>query len=178
MIKKIIADAIKDKASLGSFPDGRPELPESLGQGIPTLKKGVYREFSPMLKERFEAYGRWEHATHGIWLTTRDMESLWEDNIRDEILGGIKCQIYGLENGWSNHACSLFREERLSIFAGSHYSNECIFLLWLDFEDEPEFWVYDSNGESRYKNLKHYLLAYLADDISASEQSWRVEWMG
>lgn len=46
--------------------------------------------------------------------------------------------------------------------------------LWIDFEDEPEFWVCDSNGESRYMNIKEYLEAYLSDDVSAAERTWRI----
>ena len=70
-------------------------------------------------------------------------------------------------------ASTLFRPERLSLFAGSEYSNERIYLLWLDFEDEPELWVYDANGESRYHDLAAYLQAYLAEDVSAASISWR-----
>jgi hypothetical protein len=68
----------------------------------------------------------------------------------------------------------LFKPERLSVFACSDLTNEKIYLLWLDFEDEPELWAYDSNGESRYKDLREYLEAYLADDISAMERRWRL----
>jgi hypothetical protein len=45
-------------------------------------------------------------------------------------------------------------------------------LLWLDDEDEPELWVYDSNGESRYKDLAEYLKAYINDDLSAASKRW------
>jgi hypothetical protein len=173
MIKTKMADVIKKKASFGYFPDSRPSQPEKLGKGIPTLEKGVYREFSPMLRDRFEVYGRWEHATHGTWLGLKDMELLWENNIQDNLLVRIKYQAEILKNHWQNNAYGLFKDERLSLFAGSDYSNESMFLLWLDFEAEPEIWVYDSNGESRYKNIKHYLVSYLTEDLSASEQSWR-----
>jgi hypothetical protein len=49
-----------------------------------------------------------------------------------------------------------------------------MFLLGLEFEDEPEFWVYDSNGESRYKDLAEYLNAYLNDDLTAAERRWKL----
>ncbi|HTH99283.1 MAG TPA: hypothetical protein VL574_17830 [Stellaceae bacterium] len=48
-----------------------------------------------------------------------------------------------------------------------------IYLLWLEFEDEPELWTYDGNGESRYKNLQAYLQAYVTGDLGASDRSWR-----
>lgn len=60
-------------------------------------------------------------------------------------------------------------------FAGSDYSYEMVFLLWLDSTVEPEVWVYDCNGESRYKDLNDYLNAYINDDVSACERSPRVE---
>jgi len=66
------------------------------------------------------------------------------------------------------------KPERLSLFACSDINYEKIYLLWLDCEDEPERWVYDSNGESRYKDLEGYLNAFLAGDISACERRWQL----
>jgi len=146
----------------------------SLGPGIPTLRIGEYHPFTPQLKERYALLGRWETATHGHWLGLSDMEALWETHIEDRFLADIQSQRLAGERGWPNEASALFKPERLSLFACSDITNEKIYLLWLDFEDEPEIWVYDSNGESRYKDLKEYLNAYLADDISAFERRWRL----
>ncbi|NPE61430.1 hypothetical protein HLB27_20730 [Dickeya dadantii] len=152
----------------------QPNSPELVYQGkVPTLMKGVYRDASPMLEARFKLYGRWENATHGHWLGISDMEDLWSDPIQDEFIDLIKFQAECLRDDWSNSAYGLFKESRLSLFAGSDIGNEAIFLLWLDDEAEPEFWVYDANGESRYKNFIEYLTAYLNDDVSASALSWR-----
>ncbi|WP_094108310.1 hypothetical protein [Lonsdalea populi] len=151
-----------------------PDSPEPIFQGrIPTLLKGIYRDASPMLIEYFNLYGRWGNATHGIWLSISDMEILWQDVIHDDLIDSIKFQAECLRDDWSNNAFGLFKNERLSLFAGSDIGNEAIFLLWLDDEVEPEFWVYDANGESRYKNFAEYLSAYMRDDISASTISWR-----
>jgi len=141
--------------------------------GVPTLKKGFYRETSPLLSKRFEMFGRWTMATHGHWLSIPDMETLWDDDIRDDLLNQTKSNQIAAEDNWANEASCLFKPERLSLFAGSDIGNEKIYLLWLDFVDEPEFWVYDSNGESRYRNLQTYLEAFLAGDISASQSFWR-----
>ncbi|WP_204524159.1 hypothetical protein [Corticimicrobacter populi] len=141
---------------------------------IPSLMKGVYKDASPMLTARFARYGRWAHATHGHWLSVADMETLWQDDIQDELLDQIKFQAECLKTDWDNNVFGLFREDRLSLFAGSDIGNEAIFLLWLDGCDEPELWVYDANGESRYANLEVYLAAYLADDVSAANVSWRL----
>ncbi|MCG8710684.1 hypothetical protein JHU04_003983 [Brenneria sp. 4F2] len=152
-----------------------PHSPEKTLQGkIPTLMKDVYRDASPMLSARFRLYGRWENATHGNWLSMSDMAHLWAQPIQDEFIDLIKFQSECLRKDWSNNAFALFKEDRLSLFAGSDIGNEAIFLLWLDDEVEPEIWVYDANGESRYKNFNDYLVAYLNDDVSAATVSWRI----
>lgn len=175
MLKKDIEDTISKTMAFQNHDEARrPDNPKTLFDGkIPTLEKGIYRDASPMLQERFENYGRWVNATHGIWLSIQDMENLWCDDIEDSTVDRIKYHAECLKEDWPNHAYSLFKDNRLSLFAGSDIGNESIFLLWLDFEDEPELWVYDSNGESRYKNFNEYLIAYLNDDLSASEHSWR-----
>jgi hypothetical protein len=119
-------------------------------------------------------FGRWERATHGHWLGIDDMEALWKEHISNELLDGIRSMRIAGEQGWPNEISALFKPERLSLFAGSDITNEKIYLLWLDFEDEPELWVYDSNGESRYKDLAEYLDAYLTDDLSAAERRWKL----
>ena len=153
----------------------RPKMwpPTPFGQGIPTLQPGFFRPGSPMLEERFKLFGRWTTASHGHWLSAADMETLWSDDEIDAFVHGVKQMQAASAEGWPNDASSLFRPERLSLFAGSEYSNERIYLLWLDFEDEPELWVYDANGESRYHDLATYLQAYLAEDVSAASISWR-----
>jgi len=61
-----------------------------LGPGIPTLRIGEYRPFTPQLKERYELFGRWEMATHGHWLGLSDMESLWKTPIENDFLDEIQ----------------------------------------------------------------------------------------
>ncbi len=179
LIKELIAAAFAKTVELWGEPvEGMsPKLwpPEPLGQGVPTMALGVYRPYSPMLRERFEVCGRWTIAAHGHWLSTADMEALWSDEktAADPLLEGVKeQQIAGMEN-WANEASSLFGPERLSLFAGSDYTYEKIYLLWVDFETEPEIWVYDVNGESRYRDLAAYLQAYLDHDVSAARNTWR-----
>jgi hypothetical protein len=176
MIENTLKKAVDKRLSLGGphtrFPPGPPAPAAQLSQGIPTLEKGVARDVSPQLRERYVACGRWLHATHGHWLGLDDMRALW-DAPADPLVQAIKLQAESLRDNWANHAYALFRPARLSLFAGSDLGNESIFLLWLDFEDEPEVWVYDANGESRYKDLGAYLESYLADDVSAAERSWR-----
>jgi hypothetical protein len=173
----LIEDLVKRAiARRSSFEKERVKtLPATpLGTGIPTLRIGEYQPFTPQLKERFELFGRWQTATHGHWLGLSDMEALWKTHIEDGFLANIQNQRLAGEKGWPNEASALFKPERLSLFACSDITNEKIYLLWLEFEDEPELWVYDSNGESRYKDLEEYLNAYLADDISAAERHWRL----
>lgn len=179
MIKALIEMAFAATARYRETADEafRPKLlpPEPFSKGIPTLQAGVYRPVSPMLKERFERCGRWTVASHGDWLSAADMESLWSEaaTAADTLLYGIKQSQIAAAEGWPNEASTLFRPERLSFFAGSDHSYERIYLLWIEYEDEPELWVYDANGESRYRDLSAYLQAYLAADVSAASQSWR-----
>ena len=42
-----------------------------------------------MLKIRYGAFGKWINATHGDWLDTKEMESLWNEDEKDERLIGI-----------------------------------------------------------------------------------------
>lgn len=174
MIKKNMELAIIKRKSFSSHYASLPNHPDLPFQGkIPTLDKGVYQEASPMLIERFKTYGRWENATHGNWLSISDMKEIWNNDIQDDFIDSVKFNAECLKTDWSNHAFGLFKDNRLSLFSGSTIGNEAIFLLWLDDEIEPELWVYDSNGESRYKNFNEYLIAYLHDDLSASTRSWR-----
>ena len=68
----------------------------------------------------------------------------------------------------------LFALNRVSIFAASDNSYEMICLIWFDGTEEPELWVYDCNGESRYKDLASYLQAYIDDDVSTSAVKWKL----
>lgn len=174
MIEQAIDDAVASRLALAdplTHTPPEPALP--LQQGVPTLAAGVHRDFSPMLEARFRKSGRWLHATHGAWLSLQDMQALWQDPPADPFLNAVKANAEAARDNWANHAWALFRDDRLSLFAGSDLGNESVFLLWLDFEDEPEVWAYDSNGESRYPNLEAYLAAYVAGDVSAAERSWR-----
>ena len=177
MVKDLIEAAFATTVELWGEPvEGiRPKMwpPTSFADGIPTLQPGVFRPSSPMLEERFKLFGRWTTASHGHWLSASDMQALWSDDGTDSFVEDVKQMRVASAEGWPNEASVLFRPERLSFFAGSEYSNEKIYLLWLDFEDEPELWVYDANGESRYRDLAAYLQAYLADDVSAASRSWR-----
>ncbi|MET3664274.1 hypothetical protein [Caulobacter sp. 1776] len=182
MIKTLIETAFSKTAEFWGEADPaldalRPRLwpPTPFRDEIPTLAPGVRRPCSPMLKARFEHCGRWITATHGHWLSLTDLEALWSEaeTAADPFLQAVKdAQIAGQED-WPNEASGLFRPERLTLFAGSDYTYEKIYLLWLDFEDEPEVWAYDANGESRYRDLAVYLQAYIADDVGAASISWR-----
>ncbi|KRA62108.1 hypothetical protein ASD89_23750 [Caulobacter sp. Root656] len=179
MIRELIDAAFAQKSAYRATADEafRPKLwpATPFDDGIPTLQPGVFQPSSPMLKERFELFGRWTMSTHGHWLSVADMAALWSnvDTASDPLLEGVKASREAGEEDWPNEASALFKPQRLSLFAASDYTSEKIYLLWLDFEDEPELWVYDANGESRYRDLATYLQAYLAEDVSAASRSWR-----
>ena len=142
--------------------EGKVQISQAIDfhKGVPTLEKGVYRNVSPMLKIRYGAFGKWINATH-------------EDE-KDERLIGIVRDIKASKDYWEDHATGLFAPNRISIFAASDNGYEMICLIWFDGTEEPELWVYDCNGESRYKDLAAYLQAYIDDDVSASEVKWKL----
>lgn len=155
--------------------EGKVQISQAIDfhKGVPTLEKGVYRNVSPMLKIRYGAFGKWINAAHGDWLDTKEMESLWNEDEKDERLIGIVRDIKASKDYWEDHATGLFAPNRISIFAASDNGYEMICLIWFDGTEEPELWVYDCNGESRYKDLAAYLQAYI-DDVSASEVKWKL----
>jgi len=153
-----------------------PKKAVDFSKCIPTIEKNFYRELSPMLTIRFAHMGGWEDATHGDWLDTSEMEIFWNDAENTERLESIKRNIIASIDNWINDAGALFKENRISVFAGSSYTYERIYLIWFDDIEEPELWVYDSNGISRYLNLEENLNAYLDDDLSASDSNWILEY--
>ena len=152
-----------------------PSPPECLEGGVPTLEKDFYRPLTPMLEVRFKQFGSWRHATHGNWLSLQEMETLWGDPL-DAKIAGIKQMLMIHSKDWANDAISLFKPERISVFAGDDEGNERLYLLWFDFVAEPEIWVYDTNGEAHYKDLEAYLKAYLEDDLMAYDKHWILEY--
>lgn len=102
------------------------------------------------------------------------MESFWSEGADDERLAGIVQNVKASLGNWENHATGLFALSRISIFAASDNSYEMICLIWFDGIEEPELWIYDCNGESRYKDLASYLQAYIDDDISACSVKWKL----
>ena len=164
-IGEILIETIKVNDLLCSLPSEKGVVKEKITK-IPTLERNYYRDVSQMLKERYSILSYWKNATHGNWLSIEEMEMLWLDNSTPYI-NQLKNQIKAFSENWSNDASSLFKNNRISVFAIDDNGTEHIYLIWFDDVEEPEFWVYDSNGMARYKNIKTYLEAYLFDDLSA-----------
>ncbi len=162
-IGNIIKEVIDVNDSLTSYPSERGVAAKTATK-IPTLRNGYYRDMSPMLKERYSILGYWRNATHGNWLSLDEMEMLWLDST-DPYIIQLQNQIKAFSEHWPNDANSLFKDNHISIFAIDDNGNEHIYMIWLDCIDEPEFWVYDSNGITRYKDIKTYLEAYLSDEF-------------
>ena len=154
--------------------DSTPKPSVPFSKGIPTLKNNYFRPLSPMLQSRFEKFGGWEESTHGDWMDVIEMEIFWESHITDERLSGIVTNVNSSINNWQNDAGSIFNDKRISVFAGSRYTYERIYLVWFDCIEEPELWVYDTNGEARYKDLLSYLESYINDDISSFSKKWKL----
>lgn len=138
---------------------------------IPTLEPNYYRPISPMLKVRFNILSHLLDATHGDWLSIKEMELLWDDDIQDTRIRDIKNNLIANIENWENNAGALFKKNRLSLFAGSAYTYEQIYLLWLDGFEEPQLWIYDTNGEARFIDLDDYLKSFIDDDVTVYEKS-------
>lgn len=96
------------------------------------------------------------------------MERFWDKHSKDATVMNVFASIHN----WENDIASLFKPNRVSVFAGSEYTSERVYLIWLDAKQEPEIWVYDTNGLSRYNDLLEYLSAYLEDDLSKASNTW------
>lgn len=167
---------IKELLDIVIDSESNPQISKAIDfhKGVPTLENGVYRKSSPMLKVRYELLGKWLNATHGDWLDPEEMKILWDENVADKRLAGIARSVRASMGNWEDHAAGLFALNRISIFAASDNGYEMICLIWFDSTEEPELWVYDCNGESRYKDLTSYLQAYIYDDVSACSIKWKL----
>ena len=95
---------IKELLDIVIAMDDNPQISKAIDfhNGVPTLEKGVYRKASPMLKYRYELFGKWLNATHGDWLDTKEMESLLNTGVDDERLAGIIRNIKASMCNWEN----------------------------------------------------------------------------
>lgn len=138
---------------------------------VPTLQANSYRKASPQLLAIYNRISSWVDSTHGDWLSIDEMKQLWCDDCANERISSIKSNICSAASNWCNDARSLYNDERISLFAGSAYTFERVYLIWFDSEIEPEAWVYDANGFARYKTIECYLKAFIADDLTAYSNS-------
>lgn len=143
------------------------EIPSRIPVKIPTLEKNFYRNITPQLLEIYKRISYWEDSTHGDWIAIETMELFWEKTNNP-----LVCNVKSAMENWDNDIANLFQERRISVFAGSEFTYERVYLVWFDSVVEPEVWVYDVNGESRYKDLITYLKCYLEDDVSSLNQLW------
>jgi hypothetical protein len=169
MIDNLLRRTLADVSEQGGAPV-TPSPAETDKTQVPTLQLRRYRSLSPQLKDRFALFGAWPEATHADWLSLAEMEELWAPLSSTAIARKQNLDI--IAENWQNDAVTLFKENRISIFALGEEGTERIYLLWFDCVDEPEVWVYDTNGEAHYRDLKAYLQAYLDDDLTAYEKHW------
>jgi hypothetical protein len=79
------------------------------------------------------------------------------------------------EENWADDAAALFRPNRLSLFACSTNGFDRVYLLWLDCADEPELWVYDSNGELRFIDFAEYLTGEVNNTGHTYSRPWKLK---
>ena len=139
--------------------------PELFEQGIPTLKRGVYRPPTSMIKARFQFAGTWTNAGAGhTWLSVSGMKAAWDDK---KILGRIDIR----QKYWQASVLQRFEWGRVSLFGIETDEYEETYLVWsADESREPEVYVYSGHQEDRYRNLREYLEYLLeSDPVKAAE---------
>lgn len=126
--------------------------PEDISKfkGIPSLKAGVYKNFTKMLKDRFVFAGSWEDAAlYEKWLSLSEMESVWSKK---------KLRIHyeiRLEN-WDDTILRTYKMEDITLFSSfSDGSDEC-YLLWSK-KGEPKVVLCDNTEELIFKNFDDFL---------------------
>lgn len=125
--------------------------------GVPTLKGGVFRPFTEMLRARFEFASEWREAHAGHhWLSLSQMRDAVEDTaILNRIESCAKC--------WDTSPPATHPPDRVSLFGVYFEQGEEIYLLWPDMNgEEPEVVSYAGNYEERFKNLEEYLRVLIA----------------
>lgn len=128
----------------------RPASP--ITKGIPTLKRGVHRRPTPMIRQRFEFCGAWKGAFIGLeWLSVSGMRSALRNK-------EIMHQIRGRRDYCEGSAPAIYDWDSLSLFAVDRLDKDEIYLVWDEDErKEPKVVWYFAQSESEFANLKEYL---------------------
>jgi hypothetical protein len=127
------------------------KAPESLGKGIPTLKRGIYREPTPMLRARFEYCGSWTNAFPGLtWLGLGEMRSVFRTGAIDL----VKTR----QEYWDGSAPATVDWAQLSLFAIDEEEGCEVYLVWSGKPTvEPKLVWYEAQHESSFENLIDFL---------------------
>jgi hypothetical protein len=150
LLKKLTAERSTDEYA-DEFPQ-QIDKPTSIGKGIPTLQKNVYRQPTPMIRERFKYAGRWENPfVANTWLSVSDMKSLWTDERAQE-------NVQILRDYWENSAPALHSNKELSMFGMGPDDSDQLYLVWHhDKKREPNVVWYRAQREDWYENLQEYV---------------------
>jgi len=156
-ISKTIAKLKKIKNLNDKFNDEdlfiqKIKKPEDIAKfkGIPTLKKSVYKNFSKMLRDRFNFAGSWQNvALCHKWLSLSEMESVWtKKKIRSYYDLRIKY--------WDSCILHNYKLEDVSLFSIDLDEHEEGYLLWQK-TSEPKIVIYYGASENIYKDFNSYL---------------------
>lgn len=126
--------------------------PEDIAKfkGIPSLKAGVYKHFTKMLKDRFFFASTWEDAAfYEKWLSLSEMESVWsKKKLRTNYETRLKY--------WDDTILGTYKMEDITLFSSFQYgSNEC-YLLWSK-KGEPKVVQCNNTEELIFKNFNDFL---------------------
>lgn len=132
--------------------------PPQLGNNkIATLKSGVFRALSPMLKERFLFSGSWINARLSQnWLSLTEIQEIDQNSVASEWLRLRR------EN-WDHVPPESVASENCAIFAYNPYEPNETYLVWANEAVEPEIWEFYDADYSVFQNLDRYL-EYIVGD--------------
>lgn len=127
-------------------------VPEDVNafKGVPSLKKGTYWDFTPMLRARFSFASTWTNAAAAQrWLSLSEMESARE---KDSILQQIEVR----KRYWTKCMLNRAALDRLSLFGVDDVEKEETYLLW-GGQVEPRVLQYVGHDEKEFEDLNEYL---------------------
>jgi hypothetical protein len=132
---------------------------------IATLKPGLSRELSPMLKARFEYASDWENARLSKnWLSLSQIARPREISILAEWID------LRAENCYGDDPPGCVEPGNCAVFAFNPFEPEETYLIWREGEVEPKVWEYFGADSYVFDNLERYL-EYIVGDRDADDSN-------
>jgi hypothetical protein len=134
-----------------------PRPKESGKDRILTLRDGVYKNLSAMLKARFDFGSRWEDVyLSQTWLSLSDIEN---HKGNAQLAEWIALR----RENWDHVPPESVAADQCAVFGYNPYEPEETYLVWSEGADEPAVWRYYGGDSYFFHNLENFL-AYAVGD--------------